>query len=286
MTISGNWNVQFAGRRVTIVWRGDTAPAILEFLFGAPNDTDAESIKEPLEFIADSGEQLCEILRGTRCVYADASAGKTAAVLLDTVVTELAGACVTGPVFHAGALATKSGAGLLLPGKSGSGKSTLAATLAQQGWRYFTDELVCIATGADTIQGFKRPIHLKHPADGLFEHLCPGMSDINPASDGCLKSAQGLLISAALLNACSRHGRAPVSVIVFPHFVPEAKCQLEPLSPALACTQMMGTVVNARNLAGHGLQEISRIARNTASYQLRFGDLAAASRAIDNVIST
>ena len=78
MTISGTWNVQFAGRRLTIIWRGDTAPAILEFLFGAPNDTDAESIKEPLEFIADTGEQLCEIFRGTRCVYTDASAGKTA----------------------------------------------------------------------------------------------------------------------------------------------------------------------------------------------------------------
>jgi hypothetical protein len=284
MTISGTWTVQFAGCKVTIAWRGDAAPAILEFLFGPPNGTDADSVAEHFQFIADTGQQQFEIFQGARSIYADASAGTTAGVLLDKVVTELAGACLMGPVFHAGALVTKSGSGLLLPGKSGAGKSTLAATLAQRGWRYLTDELVCIAAGSDTIQGFARPIHLKHPADGIFAHLCTASDrQISPAPDGCMISAQGLLIDAALLNSLCHGGPSPAGLIVFPQFVPEAACHIEPLTPALACARLMGAVVNARNLHGHGLEEISRIVRRVPAYAMRFGDLEHGVQSIDDL---
>ena len=99
-------------------------------------------------------------------------------------------------------------------------------------------------------------------------------------------SAQGLLIDAALLNSLCHGGPSPAGLIVFPQFVPEAACRLEPLTPASACAQLMGTVVNARNLPGHGLEKVSRIARRVPAYAVRFGDFEQGVQAIDELAAS
>jgi hypothetical protein len=189
-----------------------------------------------------------------------------AAALLDAVVHHVADRSQSGLVLHGAAVAGPEGA-VLLPGASGAGKTTLTSWLIAHGWRYMTDELAFVASGSSVLRGLTRPLHLKRSAIAAvrtFANLGAHESDI-------LETPSSLLLQPSTLSSDRPAGPTRIDRIVFPRYQPRARYALTPLSPAKAGLWLMGCLINARNLDGHGFSDVTRLARRWPAYELRYG---------------
>ncbi len=171
-----------------------------------------------------------------------------------------------GLMFHAGGVAWQ-GRGVLLPGIAGAGKSTLTAWLLSRGFDYLTDELVFMAEGTTTMQGFTRPLNLKPP----YRAALAGQVDFEAVESQILCAGLTDLVPPALFNPASRLSEPPLRLIIFPLYQPRAEFRLTPLTKAQAGLTLMQSLINARNLPEHGFTEIVRLAKVAPAYQLSYG---------------
>jgi len=257
--------VSFAGSTVGIQYRGDRPAAIVDFLYRhAPGGSGAPPcVTYRLTAHGRSGQLF--LYRDGVMFYRNTSDGAVAEILLGDSCHHLARESRGGLLFHAAALAWE-GQGILLPGGMGAGKTTLAAWLAAIGLGYLTDELVFLPNGAERMQAFTRPLNLKHPSIRALE----GYLDLARLSDSVLCSAHSCLVPHSLIGPGGTPGQAPVSLMLFPQYASSTEPALRSLSSAQAGLALMGCFVNARNLPGHGFQEITRLARLAPAFRLRY----------------
>jgi hypothetical protein len=275
MTDTGTRVISFAGTRLVIAWEGRSAGAILNALCLADSTPAPGNDADPHFWLssAQPDAAVCLHCRDRR-LYEGPLAGVAAEILLDCMVHDLAAGCRIGPLFHAAA-ASYGGRGLLLPGQTGSGKTTLAAWLASRGWGYLTDEIACIEQGSQEIQAFHRALHLREPLCASVERLIAAAIESLDSACGlrAYRSSRGVIVPIEYIRPNNIYHTPEVRLIVFPQYLADADGELIRLSPAQACTRLMGCTVNVRNLSGHGLDEISRLARGTPAYALSYGRL-------------
>ena len=276
--------VTFENSRVAVHWEGHLSSDVIKFLFKTgkefiPGKVDASFTlkgKKSDELICYRNDEL--IFRG--------SAGKAAAILLDTVIYELAKKCSGGLLFHAAALSRK-GCGILLPGQSGSGKTLLSAWLTRQGYNYLTDEMALVGSRAFCINGFYKPLHIKDAAFSDLNTIIekPDQQKMHP-NNGMIPIDQGFLVDSSCLNPGkgSGAGEAKTGVIIFPEYKYGKKFEMIRLSPAKTGLLLMENLINARNLPSHGFDQIALLARKVPAYAMTYENFSRIFREITSMI--
>ncbi len=260
--------ISFAGSSVAIEYSGARIAAIVEFLYEyASGDND---ISPHVTYRARPGESpgTMTLYRDETLIYAGDSESGLAELLMGDASHHLADRSQGGLLFHAAGLAWQ-GKGLLLPGGIGAGKTTLAVWLTAKGLDFLTDELVFVAHGTDTVQAFTRPLNVKKGSRAVLQAGLP--FDFEAHAAHILSSARADLIPPALLRPV-KLSTPPLGLIIFPRYSPDGDFALRPLSKAQAALNLMECLINARNLPGHGLSEIARLAQVAPAYQLNYAD--------------
>jgi len=273
MKPSGAHGIEFADVRVTVQWQGEEARRMSDFLFGPSHPLSNRPDAARFHLAVEEGPSgRATLHRSGEPLYEGPDKGMVAGMLLDWVVRDLAGACRAGPVFHAAAVACGE-RGLLLPASSGAGKSTLAAILGAEGFRCLTDELACVESEPPKLLALSRPLHLRTSALGVLRQnglLVAGW----PFPGPIYFTERGVLLAPPSPGKEAFAGFVSPSLILFPRYAPGEKLRICALSPAQACASLMGCLVNARNLSGHGLREVSSLARKIPAFSMTYGDMA------------
>lgn len=256
--------ISFANNTIAMTYEGDLPTYIVDFLYryvspatltpphltyrllpaGMPGQVrlyQGETLR-----VEDSPEVVAELLLGESCYH-------------------LADQSQAGLLFHAAGLA-KAGAGLLLPGQTGTGKSTLTSWLLAQRFDYLTDELIFIPEGTQIMQPLTRPLNLKRPARKVLAPLF----DFAAQAANIISSPRVDLIPPTLFNPSIPLPQACLSLIIFPHYQPAGEFTLLPLSRAQAGLELMRCLINARNLAGYGFSEVTRLVKDIPAYKMNY----------------
>lgn len=259
----GIYTVGLFGRTVEIAYNNEEARDFIHFLFQdlPPDDAPISSRRFDVLFVGKPARM--SLWQEEKQLYFGESKHALAYILAGEILHECIVDNSADQALHAAALACGD-RGILLPGKSGSGKSSLAAWLTSRGCTYLTDELVLLSREG-LIGAFTRPLSLRHPTVAALS------SSVHIDAAECLMGEAGSMVPHRCLNPWWAASTPRLSCIVFPEFIEDHPATLTRLSKAQGCMQLIGCYVNARNFAGHGLSEIAGLARDVASYTLKFG---------------
>lgn len=257
--------VSFADNSVAIDYDVDAHQVLVDYLFG---DLDSHRTPEPLSHLSISEAKESNRTRleqdGNK-LYAGDCRTTLARTLTEKILYTLVDKDASGLAFHAAAVCAGD-TGVLIPGKSGAGKSTLAVWLATRGFNYLTDELVHVPLSTNTIEAFTRPINLKKNGREILE----GELEIEDTDQTILKNARLSIVPHRLINPSYKKLKPEISVVVFPHLISDGEHRLEPLSKAQAGLKLVECLVNGRNIENHGIDQVSRIARDVPAYVLHY----------------
>jgi hypothetical protein len=273
--------VAFAGRSVSVDYRGRAAWKLVNFLFGDIPPSRSASPHVKLTLYPGAKPDRFDIQRNDEPLAADCTPGAAADLLISEAIFHLADRATGGMVMHAAAIAAPAGA-VLMPGKSGAGKSTLSAWLLTRDLGYLTDELVYIPAGTRQLRALTRPVHIKHSALPAVRGFAPAL---RRHESRLVTSPQATLIPHRLLNRRHVPNRARLGRIVFPEFQRGADFELTRLSPAQAGMALMACLINARNLPGHGFPEAARVARIAPAWRLFYGATEQLERRLPSLIA-
>ena len=259
--------VTFAGSTIVIEYNGPGPAAIVDFLYRhIPADSNIPPHTTYRIIPGDQPERMA-LYRGDTLIYAGDSEATLAELLLGDSCRHLAEHSRDGLLFHAAGLAWQ-GKGLFMPGGIGAGKSTLAALLAMEGLDYLADELVFVPCGADTMQTFTRPLNVKKTSRTALQHRF----DFEKHAAHISSTFHADLIPPTLLKPANTLSEPPLSLIIFPRYLPSSDFVLRTLSGAQAGLALMQCLVNARNLPDYGFSEIARLAQTAPAYQMSYSD--------------
>jgi hypothetical protein len=200
-----------------------------------------------------------------------------ASSLLTEVGYHLADTCDGGLFFHGAGLSWKN-QGILLPGSSGMGKTTLTTWLLAQGFSYLSDEFIYIPQNSQKGYGFARPLNLKPTARPVLQHLL----NFEKHADQILSHAEADIVPVHLIKSAKTDltgfenllglNVAPLKLILFPHYQAAQPFTAQKLSNAQTSWHLMQTLINARNLPGHGLPEITRLVKTIPAYKISYNE--------------
>lgn len=272
------YHLCFAGVTIRISCEGEGPERILDTLFRDVLSSERDSPHVTYCLIQEGNRGEVRLYRRNDLERRARSEVEMSAYLLDRVVYHLADHSRTGLVFHAAALAWK-GHGLLLPGPTGSGKTTLTAWLLARGFDYLTDELAFIPLDTTELQGLARPLNVKKRSKGVLEALLgPDAIEKETVTDGTKIIAP----SRAFGSSDVLHS-VPLRHIIFPRFSTEGRYEPHGYSKGKHAKELMGCLINARNLPDHGLSEVARLARAIPAYGIEYGSI---DRAVEFIINT
>ena len=263
MSGSGSYTIGFSGQFIEIGYNNPAAKSLAEFLFCDLHAENSHSSRARYDIIFAGKQPKISLWRGDKKLYFGESKYKLAYILINEVIYECIVDYKKGHALHAGALSC-NGHGVLVPGTSGSGKSTLVAWLTSKGLNYLTDELVFLAENGE-IEPFTRPISLKTPDLSLLSSFV----DLDPEMH--IHDPHGMMIAHRNINAEFSLSRPALSLILFPKFKPGALTEITKLSSARSCFRLMECYVNARNVEGHGFNDLAGLIRQADSYQVTYG---------------
>ena len=268
--------VPFGGNHIEVHAFGSTAVRVVNLLFaeaarGAP--TGAAPVAQ--FSIWDEPDGRLRVAGNGDTMHLGADVGDAAVKLQEAATAALAGANTTGLVFHAASVAYADAA-IVLPGRSGSGKTTLAAHAERAGGRCLSDETTCVWLDG-TVEGLRRPFNVKTRGLHVFERLTGGaLTATGGDSESGVSSLAGPMGTLVTFRADSATavggGRPALRALVFPRYDSRAAAHCEPLGGAPAALQLMGCLLNARNLDGHGFAAVTALARSIPSYRLEYSD--------------
>ena len=211
-----------------------------------------------------AGDRLI-LRRGDSSIADSSDPGYVAAILLDEVTRALTSDS-RSLVFHAAAVAWRDRA-VVLPGRTGAGKSTLAASLVRRGCTFLSDEIACIDDD-HAVCSFPRPFAFKRRGLAVAQRWF----DIDAAAGLTLETPTGTLVPACLLGGVDYSRAWKAGAIVFPTWAEGTSLEVQPMSRAETALGLMASLVNARNLPGHGLGDVVRLAQHVRGYRLRYSD--------------
>jgi hypothetical protein len=256
--------ISFANNTIAITYSGALPARIVDFLYRYVPANGSTPPHLTYRLLPADIPNRVRLYQGEVFIYED-SPELVAELLLGESCYHLAAQSQSGLLFHAAGLA-KAGAGLLLPGQTGAGKSTLTTWLLTQNFDYLTDELIFIPWGTHMMQPLTRPLNLKRSARTVLYPLF----DFATQSANILSSPRVDLIPPTLFNPAVPLRQASLSLIIFPHYQPDSDFTLRPLSRAQAGLELMRCLINARNLAGQGFSEVTRLVKAIPAYKLSY----------------
>lgn len=262
------WDVHLDDRKVAVEARGAAACDVLAFVGEALEVSDAASPASVL-LMSDGDERITVQAENGEPMTRDPMGAAEA--LMATLTTALIWDYARGLALHA-ALIDLAGKAVLLPAKSGSGKSTLAVFAGASGCGFHTDELV-LSPAKETLCPLRRPAHLK--SGSLF------VLDTLRLTGEVRRNATNALVSSSALGP--PHPSAQLHALVFPRYRPGAACTLERLTPTRAAFELLGALVNARNVEHDGIPQTARLASDTAGYTLTYDRLDEALAALRSI---
>lgn len=256
--------VSLGGHAVHI--RGETRAAedILSFMFDDIPESSYESVEA--EFVLRPKDQdNWEVLRGEKQLFQKNSLTDAANFLMGEVVYHLIENNQNYMAIHAALLSDEQG-GILMPGESGNGKSSLSIWMTRNGYFYHTDELVLIKPGSLQTRVFTRPFNIKsHGVEAIAS-----LVDIDRLEPPAERGDFITMIPHRALNPRFLLEPPDISRILFPKFSREGPNSLQKLTPAAAGIELMKTNVIARNLPGHGFEQLLEIVKSVPAYKLNY----------------
>jgi hypothetical protein len=273
--------IHFAGSTVAILYEGNAAADLLDFLFRHVQF--GEEMTTPhltFRLVCHQSTNVWQLSQGNTWQRQSKSGGEIARQLVEQVCYHLTDRCTGGLVLHAAGLAWH-GQGIIFPGQTGTGKSSLAAWLLRREFSYLTDELVFVPWQSNMFEAFPRPLNLKAAArPTLYKQL--GLIE----QDASILSSQGVdLVQPSYLSKNDVLHQSSLACIIFPHYQPEAAFGLRPFSKAETGLHLMQCLVNARNLPEHGFTEVTRLAHNIPAFQLIYNDFDQLGGKIEGLLS-
>jgi HprK-related kinase A len=184
-------------------------------------------------------------------------------------------------LLHAAAV-ERDGHALLLPAWPGSGKSTLAASLSCSGWRLLSDEFGVVTLSESDVLPFARPIALKNESIDVMRAYDPAafIGEIFP------RTRKGDVAHFRVPQQSVSRGRerAPVAAIAFPDFKLGEAVSVNPLPKATAFLKLAGNAFNYEVVGEQGFRAVASIVHRCSSFVLRYGDLAGAHSALNDIM--
>lgn len=189
-----------------------------------------------------------------------------------------------GLVFHAGG-AARQGHGVMLCGQSGQGKSTLTARLLMADFDYLSDEVTAVPLhqpDKPTVIGFPRSIILRQGSAFIWQNALTGgvLPEEAALDDGTVWLRPDWLGNGRV------QPKADVQTVVFPRFEAGAGFSARPLSAGELAFGLMQHLVNAKNVAGHGLTAVSQFARQLTGWQLVYGNVDTAAAWLEELVQS
>jgi Glycosyl transferase family 2 len=183
--------------------------------------------------------------------------------VMEAVVRGLVNDLTTAVALHAGAVA-HNGKAALIAGPTGAGKSSLVAWLIGNGFDYLSDEIALLFAGEATILGLPRALVLKPgSAEEVLALPTYQGASLVPAGEHVMVRPRLVEPREARPHACG--------LIVFPHYEAGSGLRVESISPAQAALRLVGTNLNARNLADGGFRALTGFARQVPAVTLSYG---------------
>ncbi len=245
---------------------GRAASEVVDFVCGDMGDDSGGVPAASFEVRPSTPEGTLRLLQSGRVLSEHDTPGGIAAYLACEVAREIAEVSTSGLLFHAAAVALGPH-GVVMPGHSGSGKTTLTAHLVHEGFRYLTDELICVSVDGPTVEGFARPLSVKPGAWPALEHTLAATPDSE-----VLVTGDGFLVRPLHLTQMPAGGRSAIRACVFPRRTPGASGHLRRLTKAEAAMHLLAHCVNVRNLPDHGLAAVTGLARAVPAYEAVYDD--------------
>ena len=230
------------------------------FLFSHFPGSTSPSSSLKYSIISDGRRPRLSLWMGERRLYYGESAYQLVYTLMNEVIYHCINTNSQHHALHAGSV-HKDDQCIILPGTSGKGKSTVTAWLASNGFKYLTDELVFLSSDG-MVTPLTRPINLKVSAS-LLQWL-----DYKKIVNHIIEDHKGSMIPHRLLNDDFSKVEPFVTHIIFPEYREDAELNFEKISPAKSTFYLLQSHVNARNLPGHGIAELSTIVRKSRSYKI------------------
>ncbi len=197
-------------------------------------------------------------------LVADLTRGDLPTFVMDVVVRGLIKDLTSAVALHAGAVAYKGRAALIV-GATGAGKSSLVAWLIANNFDYLTDEIALYFAETATILGLPRALVLKPGAASKVEALASyrGARSV-PGGDHVMLRPDFVRPMESKPHPCD--------LIVFPEFAAGSELHVEPLSAAQTALRLVGNNLNARNLPDGGFGALANLGRQAPGLILRYGD--------------
>jgi len=256
-------NVCLGGHAVRVLGETEPAEQIIGFMF---DDIPEEEFEEPeAEFTLKPIKDAWEVIKEGKQVYRRSSLTDTANFLMGEVVFPLIENNRNYMAIHAALLSDERG-GILIPGESGNGKSSLAIWLTKNGYHYHTDELVLVKSGSLETRVFTRPFNIKVHGVEAIDNLI----DLETMKPEPSRGDFITMIPHRALNPDFIQKSPDISRILFPKYTQGGENTFTALSPAAAGIELMKTHVIARNLPGHGFEQLLEIVKNVRAYKLQY----------------
>jgi hypothetical protein len=224
---------------------GVSPPASRIAIEGAPDGT--------FSIAADGDAPVSELTRGDLPTF-----------VMEAVVRGLVKDLTTAVALHAGAVA-HNGKAVLVAGPTGVGKSSLVAWLIGNGFDYLTDEIGLLFAETMQVLGLPRALVLKPGAAAKVLAL-PAYQTARSVAGG-----EHVMLRPEMVPA-GQSAAHPCALIVFPRFEAGSSLGIESLTPAQAALRLVGTNLNARNLADGGFRAITAFARQVPALTARYGE--------------
>jgi hypothetical protein len=184
----------------------------------------------------------------------------------------------TGDFFlvHAGAVATPSGEGVLLPGGSGAGKTTLVAALVRAGFGYLSDEAGAIDPVTRRLYPYPRALGVKKGAFGLF----PELAEKNGSA--LIKHERHVLPE----RIGPLGGPCHVRFVIAHQYETGATTEVTPIGTAAMVMELARNAWNLGTYGGRSLTLLSEAVRGAKGYKLFSGSLDESVRAVAALTGT
>lgn len=254
--------VTFADTAVAVEADGLRATGLVKFVVGSLPAGSARPALTLRLIEADQGR--FSLFQDDALVYEDDACGVTAAVLADQLSRRVAERARHGLLLHAAAV-SRQGRGILLPGPSGAGKSTLTGWLTRGCCDYLTDDLAFVPHGTGRLEGFARPLKVD---DVSWAVLAPRLAGLS--GEDVLRALGTRLVRPHALGSLPDRVVSDVALILFARYDPSGNGRLSPMTGGRTGLELMGALVNAPNLSGHGFDAAVALARSTRAYSIRY----------------
>ena len=258
--------------QATLVQYPDSLHGALQALL--PGEFKAGAAPSSTIIVEDDGERYSLRSNG-QAALGDLDQASCLYALFGEIGHSLVDKLSVGVALHAAAV-SNGGAGIVIPGSSGAGKSSLTAWFVDRGFKYLTDEIVVFGDKVPCFSAFGRPLIIRERARESIARL-PSFA-----------SAPWISADTTSMILPQSRGRLPkhhtCRLIVFPTFAEGEALTIEPLTPAQAGLELMASNINARNLANHGFDTITEVARAVPAVTLRYGSFEVLDGAFDALV--